>query len=178
MKTDDSAIVLTGIIVMVVLWRLDAIVFRRLLVIVSGVSLLIVIFLITIAMLRSNVKTIDPTSWGYLNGLDFEKQINEWLKLLGYNEVKTTEYFDQGLDIIAYKPGVLLGVQVKRSSRPVGVSAVRAAVTGLKVYGCTQAMVVTNSSFTKSAIKLALANDCKLVDGLELKSAIVQLSTS
>lgn len=115
---------------------------------------------------------IKPAEWHLMNGRSFEDQVVLWLRRCGYTKIKKTEYYDQGVDIIAAKPGVILGVQVKRSSTKVGVGAVRAAIAGLKCYGCTQAMVVTNSIFTTAAIQLANANDCLLVDGDGLLSQL------
>ena len=124
---------------------------------------------------RRKQHQLQPEQWDEMSGRKFEDQIVLWLKQCGYTKVRKTEYFDQGIDIIAAQPGKILGVQVKRSSRPVGVNAVRAAVAGLKSYGCTQAMVVTNSSFTPAATRLAEANDCLLRDGLALKESLEQI---
>ncbi len=104
-----------------------------------------------------------------MSGKQFERQIVIWLKNQGYNQVVTTEYYDKGIDIIASNSGISLGVQVKRSNRPVGVSAIRAAVTGIASYGCSQSMVVTNSTFTAQARDLAQANHCQLIDGNALR---------
>ena len=108
---------------------------------------------------------LKPNKWDHMSGRQFEDQIVIWLKQCGYRQIRKTEYYDQGIDIIAAKSGVVLGIQVKRSNKPVGVNAVRAAVAGLKSYACSQAMVVTNATFTKAAIRLAESNDCKLTDG-------------
>ena len=136
------------------------------------VFIVLVVSLILIVYRRSH--KLRPGKWGNMSGRQFEDQIVLWLKQCGYIKTTKTEYFDQGLDIIATKPGVILGVQVKRSSRPVGVNAVRAAVAGLKSYSCTQAMVITNSTFTSAAIRLAESNDCELVNGQELLLPIKQ----
>lgn len=111
-----------------------------------------------------------PSSWDKMNGLQFEDQIVIWLKTQGYSEVQKTQYYDQGIDILAAKPGEVVGVQVKRSAKAVGVAAIRAAVAGLAAYGCSRAMVVTNSSFTAAAIRLARANNCELINGERLKA--------
>ena len=133
-------------------------------------SVVLVVSLILIVYHRRH--QLRPDKWGDMSGRQFEDQIVLWLKECGYIKTTKTEYFDQGLDIIATKPGVILGVQVKRSARPVGINAVRAAIAGLKSYGCTQAMVITNSTFTSPAIRLAESNDCELVNGQDLLSAI------
>ncbi len=128
--------------------------------------------IVLIIFLRRRQRQLKPERWEKMNGHQFEDQIVIWLKQCGYKQVRKTEYYDMGIDIIAAKPGVVLGVQVKRSNRPVGVNAVRAAVAGLRGYACTQAMVVTNATFTPAAIRLAEANDCKLIAGKELIAGI------
>ncbi|MGI6343519.1 MAG: restriction endonuclease [Bacillota bacterium] len=44
-------------------------------------------------------------------------------------------------------------------SRPIDLRAVQEVVAARGHYRCTRAMVITNSSFTKAAIELALDND-------------------
>ncbi len=173
---DDSIALIIGILIIAFIWP-----YRHYLLIVYKSPLaLIIISSIVVAILllgivhrlvkRSRNIILDPSKWDRMDGLEFENQIKEWLVRCGYGPVKKTEYFDQGVDLIAAKKGSVIGVQVKRSAKPVGVSAIRAAVTGLKSYGCNQAMVVTNSTFTRSAINLAELNNCQLIDGQALKS--------
>lgn len=114
-------------------------------------------------------RQLRPGAWDTMSGGEFEDQIVIWLRQQGYSGIVKSEYFDQGIDIIATKQGIIWGVQVKRSSRPVGVTAIRAVVAGLRAYGCTQGMVVTNANFTSPAKKLALVNDVQLCSGQALK---------
>ena len=117
-------------------------------------------------------KRLKPDKWAQMSGLKFETQIVNWLKAQGYIHVKRTEYFDRGIDIVAVKDGFIYGIQVKRSAKDVGVAAVRSAVAGLAVYGCHRAMVISNANFTRSAIALANANNCLLVNGSKLESTV------
>lgn len=133
---------------------------------------LLVILIISLSIVWRHKLKLKPAEWNLMDGRSFEDQVMLWLRHCGYAQIRKTEYYDQGVDIIAAKPGVILGVQVKRSNSKVGVGAVRAAVAGLRSYGCTQAMVVTNSVFTPAAIQLANANDCLLVDGEGLLSQL------
>lgn len=105
-----------------------------------------------------------------MSGLDFEKYVATLLKQQGYTKIKLTEKFDYGVDIIAHKDGIRWGVQVKRYSDLVKMAAVQQAVAGLKYYRCHRAMVVTNSTFSKQAKTLAVANECVLIDRLKLLS--------
>ncbi len=99
-----------------------------------------------------------------MDGLDFEKYVANILKKRGYSYITLTEQYDYGIDIIATKNGVRWGIQVKRYSGLVKADAVRQVVTGLRVYGCDRAMVITNSIFSRVAVQLADSNECVLVD--------------
>lgn len=99
-----------------------------------------------------------------MNSLEFEQYVARLLRSNGYHNVSLTEKYDLGIDIIAEKDGVRWGVQVKHYSGLVKASAVRQVVTGLKMYGCNRAMVVTNSTYSTIARRLAAGNDCVLVD--------------
>ena len=99
-----------------------------------------------------------------MDGIRFEHYISRVLRANGYTNVRLTEKYDYGVDIIANKDGVRWGIQVKRRASLVGADAVRQAVTGLQVYGCDKAMVITNSYYTKVAKRLAHCNDCTLID--------------
>ena len=103
-----------------------------------------------------------------MTGLQFERYIAKLLKTKGYTNIKLTEKYDLGIDIIATKDNIRYGIQVKRYSYPVKADAVRQAVTALNYYNCDKAMVITNSTFTKTAIKLAQSNGCRMISGANL----------
>ena len=42
--------------------------------------------------------------------------------------------------------------------------AVRQVVTGLRIYDCDRAMVITNSIFSNVAVRIANSNECVLID--------------
>lgn len=102
---------------------------------------------------------IDTMTWQ-----EFEYYVAGWLGRQGYKDVRLTEYYDLGVDIVAKKDGVTWGVQVKHYRNLVGIDAVRQVVVGLKKYKCDRAMVVTNSIFSRPAIELAKSQDCILID--------------
>lgn len=110
-------------------------------------------------------RNVSSRSMGSMGSLKFEQYVAMLLKSNGYHNVSLTEKYDLGVDIIAEKDGVRWGVQVKHYSGLVKASAVRQVVTGLKMYGCDRAMVVTNSTYSATARRLAAGNDCELVDG-------------
>ncbi len=98
-----------------------------------------------------------------MTGLEFEKYVAKYLRNQGY-KTNLTEKYDLGIDIVAVKDGIRYGVQVKRHKGVVGANAVRQAVTALNLYDCDRAMVITNSYFSNTAIRLANSNDCILLD--------------
>ena len=99
-----------------------------------------------------------------MTGLEFEKYVDSILRTKGYINVRLTEKYDLGIDIIAIKDGITWGIQVKRYSGLVKANAVRQVVTALKHYNCDRAMVITNSTFSNTAIKLSRSNKSILID--------------
>ena len=99
-----------------------------------------------------------------MSGLEFERYIAVLLKNRGFTNVKLTELYDWGVDIIAHKDGVRWGIQTKRSSGLVKVAAVRQVVAGLNKYSCERGMVVTNGTFSRPAVEIAKVNKCVLID--------------
>ena len=62
---------------------------------------------------------------------------------------------DQGVDITASKGGKKYGIHCKYYEGTVGNKAVQEVYAGIAYYGCDIAMVITNSTFSKSAVELA-----------------------
>lgn len=109
-------------------------------------------------------------------GLEFEKYVAALLNSRGYS-TKMTPVNDYGVDIIATNNGIRTAVQVKRYKNQLDQKPVREAIAGksVRTYGCAQAMVVTNSTFTKAAKFLANENQCRLVDREVLGEWILDL---
>jgi len=106
---------------------------------------------------------VESMSWN-----EFEYFVADWLIGRGYTDVRLTEHYDLGVDIVAKKDGFTWGVQVKHYSGLVGINAVRQVVVALKMYGCDRAMVVTNSTFSRAAIELARSQGCLLINESKL----------
>jgi len=112
-----------------------------------------------------------------LKGSEFEEYLKNLFGLLGYTVIKTSLSRDQGADLIISKDGEKVVVQAKKYEGKVSNKAVQEIVAAKNYYKANKAMVVTNSSFTKSAIDLALANHVELWDGKKLKNVIENLTT-
>lgn len=109
-----------------------------------------------------------------MNGRDFEFYIAGVFKGLGYKVRVTKGSGDQGVDVLAKNSaGETFAIQTKRYSGSVGNRAIQEAISGRIYYGCTKAMVVTNSTFTNSAVSLAAKDgNVLLIDRHELKELI------
>lgn len=69
-----------------------------------------------------------------------------------------------GADVVAYKDNEKYVIQVKFYNNPVGNKAVQEVVGAIGMYKADKGIVVTNSTFTPSAVELANANNVELVD--------------
>lgn len=103
-----------------------------------------------------------------MTGIEYESRVADYLKSKGYWGVKVTQASgDYGIDVTAHKNGKKYAVQCKYYSQPVGIAAVQEAVAGKAHYGCTEAMVVTNNTFTPAAETLAKENGVILLAGVK-----------
>ena len=75
---------------------------------------------------------------------------------------------DQGVDVIATKNNITLVAQCKRFKKPVGNKAVQEIVAGIKYYQANKGVVIAPNGFTKSAEKLAEANQILLIHHSEI----------
>ena len=113
--------------------------------------------LCTLYYLHMTMKRIDK-----LSGRAFERYLTIQFRHLGYR-VKLTSYsHDYGADLVLRKWGKKTVVQAKRYERNVGIAAVQEVVGSIAYYKADNAMVVTNSNFTKSARNLAHRNEVEL----------------
>ena len=98
-----------------------------------------------------------------MDGWEFEAFIADLLTRHGWQVELTPGSGDLGVDLIAEKAGERWAIQVKRQEAPVSRRAVSDAVAGRDHYGCTEAMVVTNATFTRGAEALAESTGCELI---------------
>lgn len=110
-----------------------------------------------------------------MDGLVFEQYLEVLFGKLGYNVERTRYVGDYGADLITHKDGVKTVIQAKRYKKSVGIKSVQEAVAAKGMYGCTGAMVVTNSTFTRAAVELAKANHVVLWDRDRLVETILQV---
>lgn len=105
------------------------------------------------------------TNFDNMDGVQFEKFCAELLIKNGYEDITMTiGSGDQGIDIIAYKDQIKIGIQCKCYSSDIGNGAVQEVYAGKTFYKCHLGIVMTNKRFTDSAIKLAECNGVILWD--------------
>lgn len=149
--------------------------------VVIAVATLVVALVVTLYIRRFLHKkhtydAITVANVDNMEGVEFERYLAALLHKMGYSGIRLTEKFDYGIDIIAKKDGIIWGIQAKRYNNPVKVDAVRQAYAGLKRYNCDQAMVITNSTFSKPAYEIAKDNDVVLIGRDTLSEWIYQTS--
>ena len=106
-----------------------------------------------------SIKKIDA-----MDGWEFEHYLGKLYKKKGYKTKVTKGSSDYGADLVLVKRGKKIVVQAKRYNRNVGIKAVQEVHSSIKYYKADEGWVVTNSYFTKPAIKLAKSAEIKLID--------------
>ena len=109
-----------------------------------------------------------------MTGEEFERFLGELFKRRGFKVSYTATSGDYGADLILKDGKEIIAVQAKRYSSSVGVKAVQEIIGAVKMYNATEAWVVTNSYYTKQAVKLASINDVYLIDRKELINMILE----
>lgn len=110
-----------------------------------------------------------------MTGLEFEKFVCFMFQRMGYRAEVTKQTRDQGIDVIAEKRDIKIGIQTKCYTNTVGNIAIQEAVAGRRYYNCKKVIVITNNRFTSAAIDLAKCNDVILWDRDMLKEKIKEI---
>ena len=100
-----------------------------------------------------------------MSGEEFEVFMEHYFVQKGYKVERTPLSGDYGVDlIIEHELGGKIGVQLKCYSKKVPADAVQEVFAGLQHYKLSSGMVITNSYFQPSAIRLAADNNITLWD--------------
>lgn len=129
-------------------------------------------FLINIKQVSKEKEKLSIDDIDLMSGIEFENIISNLFKKMGYNTKITKSSGDQGIDVIAIKGDVKIGIQTKCYSSKVSNSAIQEVVAGKNYYNLNKLLVVTNNYFTKGAIELAYKNNVILWDRMILKEKI------
>ncbi|WP_438317272.1 restriction endonuclease [Sporosarcina sp. FA9] len=111
----------------------------------------------------SGISEIDQMS-----GVEFEEYVGTLFETLGYRITYTPTTGDYGADLILKKGKDVIVVQAKRYKSSVGIAAVQEVIPALKMYNANTAWVISNSYYTKAAIKLAKSNHVRMINRDEL----------
>ena len=98
------------------------------------------------------------------NGFEFERWVAENLRKFGWDTSVTAASGDQGVDVIAEKSGIKVGIQCKLYNGSVGNKAVQEVIAAQKFHKFHRAAVISNASYTKSAKELSLSSKVQLLN--------------
>ena len=101
---------------------------------------------------------------------EFEELCARCLRDAGWEVRRKGGTGDQGVDVIATAHGFKLVLQCKMYSSPVGNTAVQEVFSGMRHEAADWAAVVTNASYTQSAIELSTTTGVLLLHIGELRA--------
>lgn len=110
-----------------------------------------------------------------LSGKDFETYLATRFRALGYKVEQTKLVGDYGADLILTREGYRTVVQAKRYKKDVGNKAVQEAYAAKPMYNAQNAIVVTNSGYTKAAVKQARITGVELWDRERLINELLHI---
>lgn len=113
-----------------------------------------------------------PPEHLFAPAFDLEKLVAGVYSRLGHEVIDTSGKREWGADFLAEKNGGRVAIQVKCSTRKVGVRAVRQAAKSQRAYRPNSVRVITNSEFTRQAIQLARDLDVRLTSRSKLLSML------
>lgn len=111
--------------------------------------------------------SLDTIAWD-----EFERLVAGVFERRGYAVELTKQSADQGIDVIAKKGKLRVGIQCKRYEGSVGNDAVHAAVAGSVFYNCNRTVVVSTSNFTRAAVEMADKAGVELWDRKRVESEL------
>lgn len=109
------------------------------------------------------------------SGREFECYVGTLLEDLGYKAQMTPASNDYGVDLLLEEPDSKskIAVQVKfYNNAALGNAPIQEVIAGLAYYEADEGWVITNGSFSSNAIKLAKANNIRLIDNSKLNELI------
>lgn len=119
------------------------------------------------------IESVDPAIVSSVDGMEghaFEHFCAELLQKNGFSNVSVTPGSgDQGVDILAEKSGIKYAIQCKNFASALSNTPVQEVNAGKQFYNCHVGVVLTNSTFTPGAKKLADATGVLLWDRVELQ---------
>jgi hypothetical protein len=101
-----------------------------------------------------------------LKGAAFEDYLRGVFATLGYRVTTANARGEQGVDFLVEGRGRKIGVLVESNPMAqVSITAVQAIFTGKAILGCDACAIITNGCFSASALEVAAAVFCSVIDG-------------
>lgn len=139
----------------------------------DGICILMSILYLIVSKNKKPSPKVYSTTDGSNKGIMFERIVASWLKRSGfYNIALTQTSGDYGVDITASKETKRYAIQCKNYTGSVGIRAIQEVYSGKAYYGCDEAMVITNSGYTKAAKQLAKKNGVILIEYFDSSTRI------
>ena len=103
-----------------------------------------------------------------LSDVEFERELGEVFKRLGYRVQFTPSTGDDGIDLILKKDSKTTIVQCKGHQSPVGPAIAREIYGSLVASGADDAILACTGGFTQGVKKFALGKPINLISAVEL----------
>ena len=111
-----------------------------------------------------------------MSGIEFEKLIKRLLEKMDFEVQETKQTGDGGVDLIAYSSDQISGgryiIQCKRWNNIVGETYIRDLYGVVTAHRANKGILITNSTFSKSAVKFAENLPIGLIDGEMLNNLL------
>ena len=102
--------------------------------------------------------------WLTLKGHEFEHELGELYRRVGYGVTVTKGSGDEGIDVLLVRAGVTTVVQCKAHAVPVGPAVVRELWGAMHAYGAQRCMLASLGGFTPGVRRFAKGKAIELVD--------------
>jgi hypothetical protein len=112
---------------------------------------------------HNQMKSSGNFDYSQLDGIGFENYIIKFLKDNGFQVLGTPATGDQGADAILLLDNLKIVIQTKNYRNPVGNKAIQEVIAAKEHYKADIGWVITTSTFTKSAIELAVKSEITLI---------------
>ena len=113
---------------------------------------------------RAAIERADVVRLDEMTGVEFELRLRAAFQHVGYTVYPVGGRGDYGADLVLDLPGSRTVVQAKRWNNTVGPGTVQEVAASRAHYNAQHAIVITTSTFTKAAVKLARTNAVEMWD--------------
>jgi restriction system protein len=119
-----------------------------------------------------NMKGIKMKEINKMKSNEFEHYLEEFFEMMDYNVKKVDATGYDGTKFIIEKGTVKTAVQSIEDSKKIDTENIEAASSDKTYYKCDNAMIISNSGFTKQAYNLARVINIHLINRMELITTI------